>query len=448
MTTANTHCYYNGGLAEIVPRPSKLTFSFLRHWLSGDGSFGRAMKLLDLPYVKRPQPLVALVNGQLNVDLIEEEKTLYQQTLFSYKPQRQAADTPRLFFNWKKIVSLACWMGTLQLLQKQSVWIAKPDETVLLAQKLAQDIPQVVDQKTLVEIDKILTHSVWPQVIAVGAVAEFFSVFVQKEIKEDEKVLNFISRQVAEKDWFFLSVKDQYLVKSGKLAFSEYISAYGLRADWDYELTCPRWREIPNEIKKRIDQSLRPPLVQIEKPALSPKLERYVDALIKLQILRAQSRCKALEFIDGLRHLIIKQVGKKDIKDAICEQLLGLSQPSQTFIIDNAIEYESNIQTSRGEGMGVSSGCVQGTVKYIHSVVEMIPPDTICIFPNASPEYSLLFPKCSGIIFLQGGRTSHGAIVAREYGIAALVDAQAKYIKEGERIEVEGARGKWNIIST
>jgi len=48
--------------------------------------------------------------------------------------------------------------------------------------------------------------------------------------------------------------------------------------------------------------------------------------------------------------------------------------------------------------------------------------------------------------FLRGGQTSHGSIVAREFGIPAIIDSKAQGIKDGEILEVDGEAGEWKII--
>ncbi len=435
--------YYNGGLAEIVARPSPLTFSFVRHWFTGSTSLGLAMELLGLPYVKRNEPVVALVNGQLMVNLIEEEKTLYQNTLFSYITQQQFADVPGLHLNWQKIIRPASWLGTLKLLQKQSIWIAKPEAVVTLAEKLESLIPEPDQTTTLKQVDRVLTEQVWTYVIAIGTLAEFFATFVRRECK-DEKIMHFLSQQIAREDWFFLSVKDQFQVKSGQMTIANYLLIYGMRADQDYELTCPRWFEIPQEIEKRIDQSMPAPRVDIEKPQVLEKMDKFITALIRLQIFRTQSRRKALIFINSLRQSILKQAGQTNIKYKLREQLLNLHDDTTPYVFNIKLNQE-NTFPKNGEGTGVSKGIALGRVKQIRSVTAIIPAGVICIFPQASPEFSILFPRCKGIIFLQGGPTSHGAIVAREYGVPALVDVRAKNIPDGKLIEIDGVSGKWNI---
>ena len=99
-----------------------------------------------------------------------------------------------------------------------------------------------------------------------------------------------------------------------------------------------------------------------------------------------------------------------------------------------------------GKGTPVSRGVVQGTVRHIKVAGEKISRGTIGIFPNASPEFTTQYPECIGMIFLAGGQTSHGAIVAREFGIPAIIDGSLQHLPDGTCIELDGMQGLWRRV--
>ena len=86
-----------------------------------------------------------------------------------------------------------------------------------------------------------------------------------------------------------------------------------------------------------------------------------------------------------------------------------------------------------------------GKALHIQTTDAEIPSGIIGIFPNASPTYSILYTKCLGLIFLRGGQTSHGAIVAREFGIPALIDPNASVIPNAIPVSMNGEMGTWEI---
>lgn len=93
---------------------------------------------------------------------------------------------------------------------------------------------------------------------------------------------------------------------------------------------------------------------------------------------------------------------------------------------------------------GVSNGTVEGKALKIISVRQTIPKHCVGIFPTAGTKYTRQFSKCAGIIFANGGTTSHGAIVAREFNIPAVVSPRLK-IPDGTNILIDGSTGKITI---
>lgn len=89
---------------------------------------------------------------------------------------------------------------------------------------------------------------------------------------------------------------------------------------------------------------------------------------------------------------------------------------------------------------GVSKGIVKGIAVNITNIKQIIPDNCIGIFPTAGIKYTTQFLKCIGIIFLNGGITSHGAILAREFNIPAIVYPRLK-INDNEIIEINGNNG-------
>jgi phosphoenolpyruvate synthase/pyruvate phosphate dikinase len=263
------------------------------------------------------------------------------------------------------------------------------------------------------------------------------------------EVNKYISNMIAKGDWFFRSIADQAEVKDNKMSFTEYIKKYGLRADKDYEIASPRWYEMQEKIKKRIENNSGNRPSQNVALDVDGKLQKIIDASISLQLLRSESKRKALVHINHLREAILKVTGgKTDISTITKQQLLNgkFVEEPQT---ENGTEKKKIINTSSilsGMGVSVSQGEATGLTKHILDNDMDVPKGTIGIFPNASPEFAIQYPKCNGMIFLKGGQTSHGAIVAREFGIPAVIDSKAQDISDNSKIELNGTTGKWQIL--
>ena len=70
-------------------------------------------------------------------------------------------------------------------------------------------------------------------------------------------------------------------------------------------------------------------------------------------------------------------------------------------------------------------------------------PGEILVAPSTDPGWTPLFLTAGGLVMEMGGSVSHGAVVAREYGIPAVVgvsDATERIIT-GQNITVDGSNG-------
>ena len=68
--------------------------------------------------------------------------------------------------------------------------------------------------------------------------------------------------------------------------------------------------------------------------------------------------------------------------------------------------------------------------------------------PLTDPSWTPLFALANGLILEIGGMLSHGAIVAREYGIPAVANLQnaTKILSDGDQLFVDGYSGKVTVL--
>lgn len=101
------------------------------------------------------------------------------------------------------------------------------------------------------------------------------------------------------------------------------------------------------------------------------------------------------------------------------------------------------------KGTGVSSGVIEGFAKVVMEPSKAsINKGEILVAPYTDPGWTPLFINASGLVTEIGGMLTHGTVVAREYGIPAVVslsDATTK-IKTGQVIKVNGDTGTVEII--
>ena len=95
-------------------------------------------------------------------------------------------------------------------------------------------------------------------------------------------------------------------------------------------------------------------------------------------------------------------------------------------------------------GTPASAGTVTAAARVILDPIGAhLEPGEILVAPSTDPGWTPLFLTAGGLVMEMGGANSHGAVVAREYGIPAVVGvphATAR-IATGQRITVDGGRG-------
>ncbi len=101
-------------------------------------------------------------------------------------------------------------------------------------------------------------------------------------------------------------------------------------------------------------------------------------------------------------------------------------------------------------GIGVSSGHVKGPARVIlpDTPDAHVLPGEILVIPYADPGWSPYFFESAGIVIDMGGMLSHACIIAREYGIPAVVNVghATRVIRTGQNVEVDGNVGIVRIL--
>ena len=97
-----------------------------------------------------------------------------------------------------------------------------------------------------------------------------------------------------------------------------------------------------------------------------------------------------------------------------------------------------------------SPGVVRGKAKVVHTLSEAgkVQPGDILVAPSTMPAWTPLFATAAAVVTDAGGILSHCAIVAREYGIPAVVGTgrATAVIEDGQMLEVDGDTGTVSIV--
>jgi pyruvate,water dikinase len=116
-----------------------------------------------------------------------------------------------------------------------------------------------------------------------------------------------------------------------------------------------------------------------------------------------------------------------------------ISSSEEKFILGNVVKGES-----------VSPGNFQGIVKVIEKIesTSSIKPNTVLVTRSIDPGQTQVFTHASGLILEVGGVLSHGAILAREFGIPTVAQVKGATVlfSDGQEVVVDGTKGEIVIV--
>ncbi|MDF9409989.1 PEP-utilizing enzyme [Pelotomaculum isophthalicicum JI] len=288
-----------------------------------------------------------------------------------------------------------------------------------------------------------------------------------------------------------------------KKEFRKFIKEYGHRAVYELDIINPRWEEDPsylldiikstmatanleqwkNKQKEKFNQAWAevaekiPPEEQAEiqkgiKDARDGAAVREMTKSVMVMALKAY-RLMALELGDRLTQRgIIEESGDifycswSDLVSILdgdwngdgLRTLVAARKASQRekeslmppdVILGEEPVYSEPAALSSGDslpGVGAAAGKASGVARLIRHPGEgnKLQPGDVLVAPSTDPGWTPLFLRACAVVMETGGYLSHGSIVAREYGVPAVVNVQGamKVIEEGQNIVVDGDEGK------
>ncbi|MEV0767319.1 rifamycin-inactivating phosphotransferase [Nocardia salmonicida] len=101
-------------------------------------------------------------------------------------------------------------------------------------------------------------------------------------------------------------------------------------------------------------------------------------------------------------------------------------------------------------GLAVSAGTIEGRARVISDIAQAdLASGNILVTAYTDPSWTPLFVGIAGLVTEVGGLMTHGAVIAREYGLPAVVGVEhaTELIRDGQRIRVNGTDGYVEILS-
>lgn len=100
-------------------------------------------------------------------------------------------------------------------------------------------------------------------------------------------------------------------------------------------------------------------------------------------------------------------------------------------------------------GVAVSAGTVEGTARVVHDLAAArLRLGDVLVTTHTDPSWTPAFVTVAGLVTEVGGVMTHGAVIAREYGLPAVVgvDGATRRIRDGQRIRVHGTDGVVELL--
>ncbi|WP_191566918.1 phosphoenolpyruvate synthase [Metabacillus idriensis] len=134
-------------------------------------------------------------------------------------------------------------------------------------------------------------------------------------------------------------------------------------------------------------------------------------------------------------------------------ELYGKLTPPRVITSDGEIivgkHKRENLPAEAIVGLPVSSGVIEGRARVILNMENAnLEEGDILVTAFTDPSWTPLFVSIKGLVTEVGGLMTHGSVIAREYGLPAVVGVEnaTKLIKDGQRIRVNGAEGYIEIL--
>ncbi|NLF68082.1 MAG: hypothetical protein GX575_03395 [Candidatus Anammoximicrobium sp.] len=288
-----------------------------------------------------------------------------------------------------------------------------------------------------------------------------------------------------------------YRLAQGQLSVAQFLQEFGHRGPGEMELAAPRWREIPNQLQrlaawlrdtKAADpETLRQRAAEERERAWRSLAERLADhgasSFIPVVEREARQAQQLLPYRESARHTFllgyelirqaVREIGRRrklgedvfflryDELSALQFSREGIRQRRQRWQLVQRLAVPETVDPGhlealdaappqpatagvRMEATVISAGTARGPVRIwtaARSAYDM-PAGSVLVCPSLDTGLTPLLLRAVAVVVERGGLLSHGAIVARQLGIPAVVLAGAgQLLRDGQVVVVDGDRG-------
>lgn len=377
-------------------------------------------------------------------------------------------------FRWNPITNHLAWDAFLVRLERELPQLERPARDRNDAQRLLEEGVGLWRDYVKVHIISLLLANLYFQIL---------SRFLPVDLRED------LLRTPGDNPTLRTNL-GLWKVGRGELAMDAFLEEFGHRtSESSWELFAPRWRDDPGHVEvlaERLSELEDPSLLAREQThaadaALSELRRRHRgferEALVRTTLLarrylalREEQRFafdrlmaalqtrtlelgSALGLGEDIRWLQWHEVQSFDDLDDVSGLIArrkkqwaedaAAAEPPIFLVGDEGIAVQRSGRTL--EGLGISPGRATGSVRIVRSLREAgrLQAGEILVARATDPGWTPLFLLASGVILEMGSMLSHGAVVAREYRLPAVVNVEGAldHLEDGQRVTVDGGRG-------
>ncbi|MFP5415605.1 MAG: PEP/pyruvate-binding domain-containing protein [Actinomycetes bacterium] len=287
-------------------------------------------------------------------------------------------------------------------------------------------------------------------------------------------------------------------------AIGEFMDAYGMRGVAEIDLGARRWRDDPAPVMHTIKAYLAMPpeaspravhlagqheagrsirtLMDASTPVHAQKIKRLAQSIRalagaretpKFALIRCfghlregldasgrelveQGRLASAADIAFLRADELRRAFASDWREVVAVRRArwdaeGRRVQVPRVIMEDGRTFYEGIASEPGEvrGAGVSPGVAEGPVRVVRDPrTTQLVPGEILVCQGTDPAWTPLFLTAGGLITEVGGLMTHGSVVAREYGIPAVVGVHQATTRlvDGQRVRIDGASGAIKLL--
>lgn len=342
-------------------------------------------------------------------------------------------------------------------------------------------------------MDEFAPQSLLPSLIAGMAMAELRS-FLDEHFWDDDpdELVRFLSSG-GRADNTVVGNSELRKVGLGQRELEAWMGEFGHRAAEEFDLATPRWREQREEVlgmAARLKEGVDP--IELHRARAKRTEEKLTELKRKLGAKKAEELGRKLEVVrryvpyreDGKHYLMMGydllrdvalEAGRRleidaDVFQLHLEELFDalrvgfaplhlIAQRNRIFEAEKRVVLPQVIDKDALETLGetpmvevagsyrafaVSTGVASGPARVVRSVAEAgeMGKGYLLVCPSTDPGWTPLFVNAAGLILECGGTLSHGAVIAREMNIPAVVlpGATGLFV-DGEVVTVDGRNG-------